>query len=162
MRQETQAHDICDGHDVRQRRRILGGGRGRSRARASSKKRFLFRGRLSTMAGTRVRSRFMKRFLPLLCAALSALALPSPAAPVNIETDVVVFGGTAGGVAAACTAVRLGKKAVVTEYGTHIGGLTSGGLGWTDIGNKAAIGGFSRDFYKVLGKHYKKDEAWAF
>lgn len=104
----------------------------------------------------------MKCFLPLFCATLCAIALPSPAAPVNVETDVVVFGGTAGGVAAACTAVRLGKKAVLTEYGNHIGGLTSGGLGWTDIGNKAAIGGFSRDFYKALGKHYKKDEAWIF
>jgi ribulose 1,5-bisphosphate synthetase/thiazole synthase len=104
----------------------------------------------------------MKRILPLLFAAGSALALPSLAAPVNIETDVVVFGGTAGGVAAACTAARFGQKAVVTEYGNHIGGLTSGGLGWTDIGNKAAIGGFSRDFYKALGKHYKKEEAWTF
>src|SRR3954468_17844044 len=104
----------------------------------------------------------MKRFLPLFCAALSALAFPSSAAPVNVETDVVVFGGTAGGVAAACTAVRLGKKAVVTEYGNHIGGLTSGGLGWTDIGNKAAIGGFGRDFYRRLGRFYGKEEAWTF
>src|SRR5687767_9560721 len=79
-----------------------------------------------------------------------------------IETDVVVFGGTAGGVSAACTAVRFGKKAVLTEYGTHIGGLTSGGLGYTDIGNKAAIGGFSRQFYKRLGSHYGKAEAWTF
>ncbi len=80
----------------------------------------------------------------------------------TIESDVVVYGGTASGVSAACTAARLGKKAVVAEFGTHIGGLTSGGLGWTDIGNKAAIGGFSRDFYKRLGKHYGKDEAWFF
>ena len=79
-----------------------------------------------------------------------------------IECDVVVYGGSASGVAAACTAARLGKRAVVAEFGTHIGGLTSGGLGWTDIGNKAAIGGFSRDFYKRLGKHYGKEEAWFF
>ncbi len=79
-----------------------------------------------------------------------------------IETDVLVFGGTASGVAAACTAARLGKHAVLTEFGTHIGGLTSGGLGWTDIGNKGAIGGFARDFYKRLGKHYGRDEAWWF
>ena len=52
--------------------------------------------------------------------------------------------------------------AVITEFGKHIGGLTSGGLGWTDIGNKAAIGGFAREFYKRLGKHYGKDEAWTF
>ncbi len=79
-----------------------------------------------------------------------------------VESDIVVFGGTAGGVSAACTAARLGKKVVLTEHGKHIGGLTSGGLGWTDIGNKAAIGGFARDFYKRLGKHYGKAEAWTF
>ena len=79
-----------------------------------------------------------------------------------IETDVLVFGGTAAGVSAACTAKRLGKEAVVTEFGRHIGGLTSGGLGWTDIGTKAAIGGFARDFYKRLGKHYGREEAWWF
>ena len=79
-----------------------------------------------------------------------------------IETDVLVFGGTAGGVSAACTAARFGKSVVVTEFGKHIGGLTSGGLGWTDIGNKAAIGGFARGFYKRLGKHYGRDEAWWF
>ncbi len=93
---------------------------------------------------------------------LLALALPAAAAPAMIETDICVFGGTAGGVSAACTAARHGKKVVLTEFGQHIGGLTSGGLGWTDIGNKAAIGGFARDFYKALGKHYGKPEAWTF
>ena len=73
------------------------------------------------------------------------------AAAETIEADVVVYGGSAAGVSAACTSARLGKKAAVAEFGRHIGGLTSGGLGWTDIGNKAAIGGFSRDFYKRLG-----------
>ena len=77
-------------------------------------------------------------FLHLLLLAVAARA-------EVIETDVLVFGATAGGVSAACTAERLGKKAVVTEFGRHVGGLTSGGLGWTDIGNKAAIGGFAHD-----------------
>jgi len=44
----------------------------------------------------------------------------------------------------------------------HLGGMTSGGLGQTDIGNKAAIGGISREFYQRVGKHYGKDEAWTF
>ena len=79
-----------------------------------------------------------------------------------IVTDVLVFGGTAAGVSAACTAKRCGKGVVVTEFGKHIGGLTSGGLGWTDIGNKAAIGGFAREFYQRLGKHYGRGEAWWF
>ena len=93
----------------------------------------------------------------LICALLSVAARAE-----IIETDVLVFGGTAGGVSAACTAARFGKRVVVTEFGRHIGGLTSGGLGWTDIGNKAAIGGFARNFYKRLGKHYGRDEAWWF
>jgi len=93
---------------------------------------------------------------------LTFLALLANARAEIVETDVLIFGATAGGVSAACTAERLGKKAVVTEFGKHVGGLTSGGLGWTDIGNKAAIGGFARDFYKSLGKHYGRDEAWWF
>src|SRR4029078_2558531 len=80
----------------------------------------------------------------------------------TIDPDVVVYGATAAGVSAACTASKLGKTAVVAEFGTHVGGLTSGGLGYTDIGNKAAIGGFSREFYRRLGKHYGKAEAWTF
>ena len=96
-----------------------------------------------------------------ILASLLAAAAFTAAAEV-VETDILVFGGTAGGVSAACTAARFGKTVVLTEFGKHIGGLTSGGLGATDIGNKAAIGGFSRTFYKRLGKHYQKDEAWTF
>ncbi len=101
------------------------------------------------------------KILPLVCSVLIGLLAVSSRAE-TIETDVCVFGGTAGGVAAACTASRMGKSAVLTEYGQHIGGLTSGGLGWTDIGNKAAIGGFGHEFYRRLGKVYGKEEAWIF
>ncbi len=104
---------------------------------------------------------FAMKLSPFLRALLFLLPLTAGHAEV-IETDVLVFGATAGGVSAACTAERLGKKAVVTEFGQHVGGLTSGGLGWTDIGNKAAIGGFAHDFYKTLGKHYGREEAWWF
>ncbi len=79
-----------------------------------------------------------------------------------VESDLCVFGGTAGGIVAAVQAVRLGKTVVVAEVGGHLGGLTSGGLGATDIGNKAAIGGLSREFYRRLGRHYGKDEQWTF
>ena len=79
-----------------------------------------------------------------------------------VESEVCAFGATAGGVAAACTAKRLGHTVVLTEFSRHVGGLTSGGLGWTDIGNKAAIGGFSREFYRRLGKVYGKAESWTF
>jgi FAD dependent oxidoreductase len=99
---------------------------------------------------------------PVIISFAALLALTLPAHTEVIETEILVFGGTAGGVSAACTAARLGKKTALTEFGQHIGGLTAGGLGATDIGNKTAIGGFSRAFYKDLGKHYGKDEAWTF
>jgi len=76
--------------------------------------------------------------------------------------DVVVYGGTAGGVAAAVQGARMGKSVVLIEPGRHIGGLTSGGLGATDIGNKAAIGGIAREFYRRLGAHYADDASWKY
>lgn len=78
------------------------------------------------------------------------------------KVDVCVYAGTAGGVAAAVTAAREGKTVLLVEPGRHLGGMSSGGLGWTDFGNKAAIGGLSRDFYRRVGKHYGKNEAWTF
>jgi hypothetical protein len=77
-----------------------------------------------------------------------------------IQSDVCVYGGTAAGVAAGVQTARMGKKAVVLEFGNHIGGLTSGGLGATDIGNKAAIGGVAREFYQRMARHYARPEAW--
>src|SRR6266850_2751258 len=79
-----------------------------------------------------------------------------------IESDICVYGGTAGGVAAAVQAARMGKTVVIAEFGNHIGGMTSGGLGATDIGNKAAIGGIAREFYHRIAMHYAKDDAWFF
>ncbi len=80
----------------------------------------------------------------------------------TLDTDICVYGGTAGGVIAAITAVRRGKRAVVLHPGTHLGGMTTGGLGKTDIGNKHAIGGLSREFYRRVGEHYGHEEEWHF
>src|SRR5262249_26498729 len=63
---------------------------------------------------------------------------------------------------AAVQAVRMGKTAIVIEPGKHLGGLTSGGLGFTDSGNKAVIGGLAREFYQRVKKHYDRREAWKF
>ena len=79
-----------------------------------------------------------------------------------IEVDVCVYGGTSAGVIAAYTVQKLGKRSILIEPGKRIGGLTSGGLGYTDIGNKYAISGISRDFYRRVGKHYGKFEQWIF
>ncbi|MBI3414741.1 MAG: FAD-dependent oxidoreductase [Verrucomicrobia bacterium] len=80
----------------------------------------------------------------------------------TITSDVCVFGGTSAGIIAAVQAQRMGKTAVIVEPGKHPGGMTTGGLGATDIGNKAAIGGIAREFYRRLGKFYGKDEQWLF
>lgn len=96
----------------------------------------------------------------LLAAAL--LAAPSTGRAVAAEPvyDVVVYGGTSGGVAAAIQAARMGKSAVLVEPGKHLGGLSSGGLGATDIGNKKAIGGIAREFYQRVFQHYSQPGAW--
>ncbi|MHC4680262.1 MAG: FAD-dependent oxidoreductase [Planctomycetota bacterium] len=74
--------------------------------------------------------------------------------------DVVIYGGTSAGVAAAVQAKRMGKTVIIVCPETHLGGLTAGGLGWTDSGRKEAVGGISREFYRRVKEHYDKPEAW--
>jgi len=74
--------------------------------------------------------------------------------------DVVVYGGTSAGVIAAVQAKRLGKSVVMVCPDRHLGGLSSGGLGFTDTGNKAVIGGLAREFYHRVWKHYEQAGAW--
>jgi hypothetical protein len=85
-----------------------------------------------------------------------------PCAGAQESHDVVVYGGTSSGVAAAVQVARMGKSVVVVEPGRHIGGLTASGLGWTDSGNKSVIGGISREFYQRLKQHYDRPAAWKF
>lgn len=82
--------------------------------------------------------------------------------PQTLSTDVCIYGGTSGGVIAAVQLRRLGRKVVLLESSAHLGGMTSGGLSDTDIGNKAAIGGMSREFYRRVGKKYGVEEEWRF
>ncbi|HTQ66472.1 MAG TPA: FAD-dependent oxidoreductase [Puia sp.] len=79
-----------------------------------------------------------------------------------LKTDICIYGGTSAGVIAAYTAKKSGNNVILIEPGSHLGGLTSGGLGNTDIGNKYAITGLARDFYRRVGKHYGKFEQWTF
>ncbi len=76
--------------------------------------------------------------------------------------DICIYGATSAGVIAAYTAKMQGKSTILLEPSNHIGGLTTGGLGQTDIGNKYAITGLSRDFYRKIGQHYGKFEQWTF
>lgn len=76
------------------------------------------------------------------------------------ETDLVVYGGTSAGIAAAIEAKRMGKSVVLIEPTSRVGGLTTGGLGQTDIGNKRVIGGISREFYQNIKTYYDNPENW--
>ncbi len=74
--------------------------------------------------------------------------------------DVIIYGGTSAGVIAAVQTVRLGKSVILIEPGVHLGGLTSGGLGYTDSGNKTVVGGLALEYYQRLKKIYDKPETW--
>lgn len=76
------------------------------------------------------------------------------------EHDVVIYGGTSAAVTAAVQVKKMGKSVIIVSPDKHLGGLSSGGLGWTDSGNKAVIGGLSREFYHRVYLHYQKPEAW--
>ncbi|MDD4144573.1 MAG: FAD-dependent oxidoreductase, partial [Prolixibacteraceae bacterium] len=80
--------------------------------------------------------------------------------PDTIKADIIVYGGTSGAVIAAVEAAQSGKYVIVVSPDKHMGGLTSGGLGWTDTGSKEAIGGLARNFYQRVYNHYQNDEAW--
>jgi hypothetical protein len=100
----------------------------------------------------------MRRLLQLgivLCAG-AALGVAQP----PVLYDLVVYGGTSAGVVAAVQATRMGKSVIIVSPDKHLGGLSSGGLGFTDTGNKAVIGGLSREFYHRIWKHYDDRSAW--
>lgn len=92
--------------------------------------------------------------IPILLVTL--LAQPLHAA----EYDVVIYGGTSAAITAAVQAQRLGKSVVVVSPDRHLGGLSSGGLGYTDTGDKSVIGGLAREFYQRVWSHYDRPEAW--
>ena len=68
--------------------------------------------------------------------------------------DLVVYGGTAGGVATAVAGARHGLKTVLLEPRDHLGGMVTGGLSRTDIGRREVLGGLSLEFYARVGMRY--------
>ena len=76
------------------------------------------------------------------------------------EADIIVYGGTSAGVVAAVQAVKMGKSVILVAPDTHLGGLSSGGLGYTDSGKADSIGGLSREFYERLYTYYSDASAW--
>ena len=79
----------------------------------------------------------------------------------NLDTaEVIIYGGSSTGVSAAIQAARLGRSVILIEPTNRLGGLTTGGLGQTDIGNKRVIGGIAREFYQNIKKHYQDSTNW--
>src|SRR5512132_1800360 len=89
-----------------------------------------------------------------------ALILAGRQAPATY--DLVVYGGTAGGVITAVSAAREGLSVALLEPGRHLGGMVSGGLGWTDYGRKEVIGGYSLEFFERVGRKYDRPIEWHF
>jgi hypothetical protein len=95
-------------------------------------------------------------WIALLLLLLSA-SLPAQAQKVTeFDVDVAVYGGNAGGAIAAVAAAREGKNVILVTTGNHVGGMVSGGLGATDVGNPAAVGGYSREFFDRVRDYYVK------
>ena len=78
----------------------------------------------------------------------------------QFSADVIIYGGNSAAVIAAVQVARMGRSVILVSPDRHLGGLTSSGLGWTDTGNKAVIGGLARDFYHRLYLYYQEDSAW--
>ncbi len=100
----------------------------------------------------------IKKLTTILCACFALQA----SAQTTQSVDICIYGGSSAGVIAAYTAKQSGKTVLLIEPGTRLGGLSSGGLGYTDIGNKYAVTGLALDFYRRLGHHYGKFESWIF
>lgn len=95
-----------------------------------------------------------------LCFAVILIQSPLKAERTIQKYDVVVYGGTAAGVMAAIGAKKSGATVILLSPSIRIGGVTTSGLGWTDIGNPAAVGGLAREFYHRIFLYYQKDGAW--
>jgi hypothetical protein len=98
-----------------------------------------------------------------ICAAAACAAGDRGAgamAAADPEWDLVVYGGTAGGVITAVAAAREGARVALLEPRDHLGGMVSGGLGWTDYGKKEVIGGYSLEYFQRVGRKYGAPVQW--
>ena len=105
--------------------------------------------------------KFRTIFFPLaITCFLSYCTIPDQQNNNAYSADIIVYGGTSAAVISAVQAKKMGKSVIVVSPDKHLGGLTAGGLGWTDTGNKEVIGGLARDFYHRIYLHYDKPENW--
>lgn len=82
--------------------------------------------------------------------------------PPVVKKDLIIYGGTAAGITAAIQAKKMGLSVAIVEFGRHVGGMTAGGLGATDLGSEHAVGGLSKAFYEQVAQHYGQEKQWTF
>ena len=99
-------------------------------------------------------------FVTLSLLILISCGTPDQQDENRYSADVIIYGGTSAAVTAAVQASRMGKSVLMVSPDVHLGGLSAGGLGYTDTGDKSVIGGLSREFYQRVYQHYQKPEAW--
>ena len=99
----------------------------------------------------------MKKYFSIISIIL-ALSLIS----CSKSNEVCIYGGSSACVTAAYSAATMGSQVTIICPDVTIGGMTTGGLGQTDIGNKQAVIGLARQFYRKLGEHYGRFEQWLF
>ena len=92
-------------------------------------------------------------------AAVTGLAVSIPGARTT-RSDLLVYGSTVAALGAAIQARRMGASVIVLSPEPTLGGMTTSGLGWTDIKFAEAIGGLAREFYERLYNHYSAESAW--
>lgn len=80
---------------------------------------------------------------------------------MEYQADLIIYGGTSAAIMAAVQAARMKRSVILVSPEKHLGGMSSSGLGWTDVGNKEVIGGLAREFYRRVFLHYEKEEAWS-
>jgi hypothetical protein len=96
----------------------------------------------------------------IVCGTLAVLSLCGGSKAQEEAYDIVVYGGTSAAVTAAVQARQMGKSVALVSPDKHLGGLSSGGLGWTDSGKKEMVGGLARQFYHRIWLHYQQPNAW--
>jgi hypothetical protein len=111
-----------------------------------------------------MKAKLIYRYLTtkIICILLVAVAFTGCKNPQSnvYEADVIIYGGTSAAVIAAVEVAHSGKSVIMVSPDIHLGGLSAGGLGWTDTGKKEVIGGLARNFYHRVYNHYQQDEAW--
>ncbi|EAZ79561.1 FAD-dependent oxidoreductase [Algoriphagus machipongonensis] len=99
-------------------------------------------------------------FLALILVFFSCSTTEEKAGVEEYQADVIIYGGTSAAITSAVQIKKMGKSVIVVSPDKHLGGLSSSGLGFTDTGNKAVIGGLAREFYSRIYDHYQQDSSW--